>query len=282
MIRALAVLTLLLLAVPSSAGSPISVPTTCPIGGERFEYGSAASYSIFGYRADGKPFGSWEFPLELPVCPKNGLVMFDEFTPDELKLLASFIAEPGYRAISSETSYYRAWWLMKRLVRPADATAWMLVQASWQSDDDPARKARYQALYADEIRALSRGKDELGWLLLQGRAANALRELGRFDEAAKMLDGLPLDLLKADVPLGLTGEAQQAAIEDAERRRDFLGYFDSLNTLIAERNAASEPLRMMGKRDAAKACSNAAGLSDADKAYCATPEMKALRGAAPT
>lgn len=266
----------------AQAGSPISVPTTCPIGGEKFEYGSTASYSIFGYRADGKPFGSWDFPLELPVCPKNGLVVFDEFNPAELKLLAGLIANPDYRALSGETSYYRAWWLMKRLARPADVTAWMLVQASWQSDGDPARKARYQAAYVDEIRALPRDGDAVSWLLLQGRAANALRELGRFDEAAEMLERLPLDLLKGDVPVELTGEGQQKAIEQAERKRDFLGYFDTLKSLIAERNSASEPVRMMGKRDAARACANATGLSEADKAYCATPEMKAARDPAAT
>lgn len=266
----------------AQAGRPITVPTKCPIGGETFEYRSTASYSIFGYRADGKPFGSWDFPLELPVCP-NGLVMFDDFTPTDIRTLTALIDQPEYRALAAtETSYYRAWWLMKRLDRAPENTAWMLVQASWQSDDNAARKARYQALYADEIAKLPKGKDELSWLLLQGRAANALRELGRFDEATRMLEGLPLKLLEADVPVELSGEAQQAAIAHAERKRDFLVYFDNLKALIAERNSSAEPLRMMGKRAAAQACSSAAGLSEADKAYCATPEMKAAREPAPT
>ena len=30
-----------------------------------------------GQRPDGKPSGSWEFPLDLPRCPGNGLVIFD-------------------------------------------------------------------------------------------------------------------------------------------------------------------------------------------------------------
>lgn len=282
-----------LFAVPTRAGSPISVPATCPIGGKAFEYGATASYSIFGYRADGKPFGSWEFPLELPVCPDNGLVMFDEFTPAEVKTLTGLIAKPEYRALAAtETNYFRAWWLMKRLDRAADSTAWMLVQASWQSDDDAARKARYQTLYAEEIAKLPKGRDEVSWLLLQGRAANALRELGRFDEAAAMLSGLPLHILDVAVPAekvaGTTPSGLGRSIEnfadirEAQRKRGFLTYFSDLKALIAERNPGSEPVRMMRQRDAVQTCSNATGLSDADKAFCISPEMKALAKPAPT
>src|SRR5688572_24390460 len=84
--------------LPASAGFPVPQTVKCPIGGKSFNHTTTGSYSIWGYRPDGKPYGSWEFPMELPQCPGNGLVVFDEFSGDEADRLKTLVESPEYKA----------------------------------------------------------------------------------------------------------------------------------------------------------------------------------------
>lgn len=272
-------------AAPASAGFPIPQKVKCPVGGKSFTHTTTGSYSIWGYRPDGKPYGSWDFPLEIPKCPDNGLVVFDEFGKDEVERLEALVGSAEYKAIrNSETSYFLAAWLMERLGRPPIDTAWMIVQASWQADDRPELKKRYQEIYVDRIRKLPRAEG-IDWLAMQARAVNGLRELGRFDEAKALLGSLDLKPLDVPVPEEKTGAATPSGlgrsvlnddeIEEAKRKRAFLHQFGELGKLIEARNAASEPLPMLPMREAAGRCRESADtLSAADKAYCASDEMK--------
>lgn len=74
------VLLALALPTPTFAGFPVSQRMTCAIGGERFTFTTTPSYSIWGGRPDGRPFGSWHFPLDLPECPSNRLILYKDFT----------------------------------------------------------------------------------------------------------------------------------------------------------------------------------------------------------
>lgn len=266
----------------------------CPVGGKTFRYLSTASYSTWGYRLDGKPYGSWEFPNPLPVCPGNGLVIFDEFTQEQVAVLKDAIADPEYRAMADrETTYYQAHWLARKLGRDPFDTAWLLVQASWQADHDPALKARYQREYVEEIRAIPRPADTEVWTIMQLRAVNGLRELGRFDEALTHLQSLPLQQFDVPVPkeeiAGATPSGSGKAVTNweevraAERKRSFLRYAEQLRELIAEKNPASEPLRLMPLREAAFRCkSEAASLSGPDADFCASePVSKAMQDQQP-
>jgi len=279
-------------AFPASAGMPIPQTVKCPIGGKSFTHTTTASYSIWGYRPDGKPYGSWEFPLEMPKCPGNGLVVFDRFTKEEIERLETLVESAEYRAMrDKETSYFLAAWLMKGLGRPPINVAWVTVQASWQADGQPELKKRYQSLYVDQIRALARSGDGVDWLLMQARAVNGLRELGRFDEAKALLASL--DLTPLDVPVpeqkreavpGSIGRRilNYDEVKEAKRKRDFLNQFKELGALIEARNSASEPLHMIPMREAAERCrSGADSLSRPDKDYCASDDMKKfMEGAA--
>jgi hypothetical protein len=276
------------IATPAFAGMPVSQSAKCPVGGKTFTYVTTASYSTWGSRPDGKMYGSWEFPLALPICPDNGLVMFDAFSVDEVKQLKTILVQPEYRSIiGTETSYFRAYWLMKQLGRDPVMAAWVLVQASWQADDEPAKKARYQALYVEEIRKLEKRSDEVTWLIMQGRAVNGLRELGRFDEAATLLKNLPTKILDVQVPAenvsGTTpsGLGKQISnydeIREAKRKRSFLFFFKTMESLITNRNASSEPVQDIPGRIAAQKCKNLANTLPKDEQdYCATDEMKKL------
>ncbi|HET9637616.1 MAG TPA: hypothetical protein VFP12_00240 [Allosphingosinicella sp.] len=276
---------ILLPASAASAGMPVPATAKCPVGGKSFTWTTTASYSIWGYRPDGKPYGSWEFPLEMPKCPGNGLVIFDQFTREETERLKTLVESAEYRAMrNSETSYFLAAWLMKGLGRPPINVAWMTVQASWQADGRPELKKRYQALYVDRIRALARTGDGADWLLMQARAVNGLRELGRFDEAKALLASLDLKPLDVAIPEEKTGESTPSGlgrsvlnydeIQEAKRKRAFLDQFKELGVLIEARNADSEPLQMLPAREAAERCRNGDSLSQADKAYCASDDMK--------
>lgn len=277
-------------AAPAFAGMPVSQTAKCPIGGKSFSYTTTASYSIWGYRPDGKPYGSWEFPLELPKCPGNGLVMFDQFSKEELKRLEALVDSAEYRAMQGvETHYFLAAWLMKQLGRDPVNVAWMTVQASWQADGRPELKERYQRLYVDQIRALPKSGDGIDWLAMQGRAVNGLRELKRFDEAKSLLATLDLTPLDVPIPEQKTGATTSSGlgrqilnydeVQEAKRKRGFLNYFKQLGELIQARDSAAEPLRMIPGREAAGYCrSRQATLSPADKDYCASEEMRRFTG----
>ena len=67
------------------AATPYQADAVCPVGGEKFKYTSTGSWSTWGERPDGKPYGSWIFPSPLPECPGNKLVMYREFSPVEIE-----------------------------------------------------------------------------------------------------------------------------------------------------------------------------------------------------
>ena len=223
--------------------------------------------------------------MALPKCPDNGLVIFDDFKPEEVKRLAELIATDEYRALAaSETNYFLAAWLMERLGRPAIDVAWMVLQASWEADGQPELKKRYQSLYVEKIRALLK-EDGLTWLAMQGRAVNGLRELERFDEAKALLASLDLSPLDVPVPEEKKGAATPGGrghqvlnydeIEEARNKRGFLDYFSGLAKLVELRDSRSEPLRMIPARDAAERCKKGR-LSEDDRTYCGSAEMRAL------
>jgi hypothetical protein len=70
---------------------------TCPIGGKAFTFNTTSSHSSWGARPDGKPYGSWAFPLALPECPDNGLVLFKDYTPEEVAKLEPIVASEAYQ-----------------------------------------------------------------------------------------------------------------------------------------------------------------------------------------
>jgi hypothetical protein len=279
---------IVLAAASATAGMPYNEPMKCPIGGESFEHTTTASYTIFGQRPDGKPYGSWHFPLDLPRCPGNGLIVFDKFSAADLERLTPLIASAEYRAmLPVETDYFLAAWLMEKLGRDPLDVAWMVVQASWQADGKPALKTRYQSDYVERIRAVERKDDEFLWLVMQGRAVNGLRELGRFDEARTLLASLPVKSLDVAIPKerkdasaseGGDTVLNREEIDAAESKRSFFQYFGTLEDLIRRRIAASDPLQMMPKRDAAMKCREGrASLSREDRDYCASDAMKKFR-----
>lgn len=246
-------------AAPASAGKPVTETMTCPIGGGSFSFTTSASYSTYGERPDGKPYGSWTFPLALPECPANGLVLYKQYTPEEVAKLEPLVASEAYQALRKEdTPYYRAYWLMKAMGLGPERYLWALLQASWEAQDKPELRKRYLAELAEASAAVPARPEDLNWIGMEGRAINALRELGRFDEASARL---------AKVPLAGLNSAGDSA--DSKTRRGWYSFFTAMKPVIERKDSSIEPLDMLPRSVAFGRCLDQADkLGEADKAFC--------------
>jgi hypothetical protein len=247
----------------STPGTPQKIK--CPVGGETFTFTGYASYSRWGSLPDGQPVGSAPFPLTIPQCPGNGLPIFDSFDKATVDKLTPLVNGPEFRALvaGGETQRYLVYWLMTRLGRPDADRAWVLLNAGWEAKNrgDTARARRYAEEYVVAAGALS--GESLDVHGLKARRVNALRELGRFEEA---------ETARA----ALVGAATRG---DEEERREWAGwrnYLTDMAPVIARRDATRTPIDMLGARDQTFRCTDEAGdLSAFERDYCATPAMKA-------
>jgi len=249
---------------PPLHGGPAK--TTCPIGGETFEAWHAGSYSTYGARPDGRPYSYMSFPFPLPECPGNRLIVLGTYSPAELARLPAILAGAPYRRmIDRETSYYRAAWLATALGRGAVEALDLLLQATWQAKDEadhkPERRARtrrYQTEFAERVAALAPDTRAPDRVWLQMRAANALRELGRFREA---------ELMRR------RAEASWRESDDSEGWDAVLA---RLRVVIARRDGSSEPLDMIPESEAVRRCVDLADRGEAfDRRFCAQPAIAA-------
>lgn len=259
---------LLILGGSAQAGTPVRTKLTCPVGGERFVHTDTASYSTWGSRPDGKPYGSWTFPMPLPECPKNGLVVFKDFSAAEKRKLARLIASPEYLALrKTDTPHYRAAWLARALNPGAPDSTWLLQQAGWEADESPSLRARYLRELVAAAAVNPQPKDLMERLVLRTRVVNALRELGEFDKALAELRAISVP---ATVPLSPDDAEEGYTPEDAEENRQgLLQFMKGLEVVIARRDAAPEPLDLIPVRAAAFKCLDAAEAKQALDPLCA-------------
>lgn len=261
-----AFLAAIFLSGPAASSTPYIRTLTCPIGGEEFEHLETMSYSTEGSRPDGKPYGNWDFPIAFPVCPSNGLVVFKEFTSDEIAKLGPIIASQTYLAMRKvDTPYYRAAWL-KRQIEPGSDTIGLLIQAIWETDETPRLRARYLAELAESVSAEPPATISVEWFVEQARAINAMRELGRFDEALARLSALRMTALDATM---LEGSGTPA--EAMEEKRNALAYFDKLKVIIARKDASPEPLDWMPLTMAYHHCKGKRAQDPSG--FCTSPEF---------
>ena len=240
---------------------------TCPIGGERFTALKASHYSLFDARPDGRAQSSWIFPLPLPICPANGLVVLKQYTPAEVAVLTPLIASADYRRMMREdTSYYRAQWIASRIGMGETVALELLLTATWQAKpDDPgieggmpsaSRAAAYNREFAARVKALPPSTEPRIRLALTARAANALREVAAFAEA---------DAMRTTAVM-LAASAGQRGWDD---------YLTRLGAVIARRDASLDPIDMApAARMVARCIALPATAPTFDRAFCAAPERR--------
>jgi len=238
----------------------------CPIGGEKFESYVIGSYSSWGSRPDGRSYGT--LPI-MPVteCPSNGFILIgDTYSKEEIATLTALVSSAEYQAMrKTETAHFRAWQEMKAIGRAPAALAGKLLEASWETDDDAGRKARYQRLYVEAVDALPRpaaakegGEDRKDWFFLNLRAANAQRELGDFAGA-----GTRLDLLSQNLDYAGYGA------DEAEEKAGLEGFIAKLRRLVSENNGWFEPANLVPLDVAGKRCDMAEpALTPAEREVC--------------
>lgn len=237
------------------AGIPFTVEKVCPVGGEQFSHTETASYSTWGSRPDGKPYGSWIFPFPLPECPTNKLVLYRDFAEDELEKLAALIASPQYFALHEDTPYYRASWLAKRMdTKPEEQfnSLWLLMRAGWQADPMSERRARYLREFAKSAGAIALEVNNLDTLFLRFRAGNAWRELGEFERARTAISSLPK--MQLDVTVPDRDSASRKERDDAQAKRYLFEQIDPMLALIDAQNTSAEPITMIPEREAGLRC----------------------------
>jgi hypothetical protein len=250
---------------------------TCPIGGERFEAMVTGDYITLGSRPDGRAITFMFAPWPLPECPSNGLVVFREFTPEQIAALTPLIASPEYRRLVAEDStQYRAQWLATRIGIPEQEALWMLLRATWQVKPgrgaigqpmpSPAKAVQYQHEFVTRVRALPTNADDPSYIILFERAANAERELGHFENAATMLRRVRNWLEHSDPALWEEEESEP---------EDWLRDVAALQRVVARRDSSVEPLDMADEIDAAFICIEPTLPNTAfNRAYCARPGVR--------
>jgi hypothetical protein len=141
----------------------------------------------------------------------------------------------------------------------------VLQRAIWAADAKPELRARYLTEFAAETAKLPRKPEDVNWIGMEGRAVNALREIGRFDEASARLAKLPLSALAVTEPK-ITDRTPAA--DQARARRNWLSYLNGLKAVIARRDASAEPFDMLPRREWTGRCIDGKNLSEAQQAYC--------------
>jgi hypothetical protein len=272
----LAPLALALAASPSAAATPtVKRAMTCPVGGEAFDYQQPVSSAALGMRPDGKPYGTSAAPARLPECPGNGLVLYKDYTADEAKTLGPLVASEDYQALrKTDTQYYRAYWLMRQMGVGPEDYLWALLQAAWEAEAQPELRLRYLAELAEASAKVPPNPADMDWIGMEGRSIDALRELGRFDDAAARLAKVPVAKLDVKVPEG--AGASEAAVRDAKAKRGWFTFFEQLKAAIARKDSSIEPFDMIPRSIALGYCiDRAASLAEDQRAFC-TKEQPAV------
>lgn len=265
------------LAAPALASTYFTVEKICPVGGQKFKYQSLGSISTWGAFPDGMPIGSGMFPVQLPQCPGNGLVMFRDFDKAAVAKLTPYVGGTEYRELraAGETPYYLAYQTSRMLADPEPE--WLLLSASWEAKNageaESARAARYNAEFVDLVKQRAISATEFESIALRARAANALRELGRFDEA---------EALRASIVIA--PDAGGAGDDAAQNREGWSSYVAKLAAPIVRKDMTRAPLDMIGDNEAVFRCLGKEfaakyaepappPLTEFETQYCARPEL---------
>jgi hypothetical protein len=261
----------------AAAPAPVAQTIACPVGGTSFRYTPMRPGPAVGERPDGRPYAEGVFPLRLPECPDNGLVLYKEYSAEEVAKLEPLIASESYAALRKQDSqYYRAYWLMKEMGVEPQRYLLALLQASWEAEGKPELRTRYLAELAAESEKVGARPTDLNWIGMEARAVNALRELGRFDEAAARLAKVPLAALEVPMPTGAA--ATKEAVAKARVRRGWLNLLNGLKAAIEAKDSTMEPLTLLPRTVAFARCLDRQDvLSAADKGFC-EKESAAVEG----
>lgn len=232
---------------------------TCPLGGKPFDQ----DVGYFAFPLVTLPDGSWlgdnMIDAQIPVCPDNGLVLlpdyvastaqgqfriaFHVYTPAELARLPALIADPAYAAHKAEGRHAAAWWLATQLGRPAFDRYALLQRATWAATPAPLRHQLVERLAAEGPALIDAADVPEGRRrVMRYDIVNALRELGRFDEALALLEKVE----RAGTPV--------AAPVDPDSMFGPPALAPDMRRAIAERDDGRFPIELLNPRMVGEIC----------------------------
>ena len=291
-LKAIVVLSAFAIALPAAA-APEKPETfdvrsfTCPLGGEQLSQDVGYSAYPLLTLPDGSWLGDFAIGAQVPVCPGNGLVLIPKYdpyvadgdpgakfaypgySPAELARLPALVASEEYRALKADGPYLQAWWLATKLGRPAYGRFNLLQRATWATRD-PAQRRRLVERFVAEAPALidaAQAPPEVR-LFLKTYVVNAMRELGRFDEAQALLGGLFRQSATVPGYEVANSEMQQLPIKLAIAERDD-GWFA----------AEMVPRKLFGRLCSGELAAGYGPLKSATKAGCKLREEREAREA---
>jgi hypothetical protein len=170
-------------------GTPIKVNKICPVGGEEFTVTGTASCTTMGRTMSFRPYTSCDFITRLPVCPSNGLPMYQEFTQDQIVKLTSLIATPDYAALRELPPWQRAYGIANYLGQAGSSAAFgILLSAMWfETVPFFESKSTLDQFLAEAELELERAP-EANKPIFNAILAYALASAGRIKESDERLD----------------------------------------------------------------------------------------------
>jgi hypothetical protein len=106
----------------------------CPLDGLKFTQSLPMSGTAFGMMLDFRQTGAIASPWPQAECPKDGLVLYKEFTSEEVRILAAYVPSAEYQALRQrQAQYWRIAHLQKALGAPPAERAPTLLKATWEA-----------------------------------------------------------------------------------------------------------------------------------------------------
>jgi len=171
------------------AGIPTDRTVICPVGGEEFTVTSTLSCSVQGRTMSFRPQTSCDFVTRLPVCPGNGLPIYQEFSEGQISELESFLVTQEYASLLTLPPWQRAYGISQHLGEAGTGTAFnLLLNAMWyETDEFLASDVALDQFLTESEDEFQRVPDE-SKPFLDAIIAYTLSMAGRMEEADVRLD----------------------------------------------------------------------------------------------
>ncbi|MCP4817918.1 MAG: hypothetical protein GY883_01935 [Shimia sp.] len=147
----------LLTTAPALAGTPVSKPMTCPVGGETFEITTPSSCSTMGRTMSFRPMTTCDWQTHMPTCPSNGLPIYRNFSPDDIARLEQHLTSAKWAEDRKLRPIQRAYALADHMGDTAAPYGFfMLLNAMWYETrtffENEAQKQAFFAAAEQEIK----------------------------------------------------------------------------------------------------------------------------------
>jgi hypothetical protein len=170
------------------AGIPVDETVVCPVGGEEFTVTATLSCSTFGRTMSFRQETSCDFVTRLPLCPSNGLPVYQEYSDAQIAELTSLMETPRYTALRLLPPWQRAYGISVHLGQSETETSFRLLLSALWFETEPffeSLVALDQLIYEAEFE-LERAPEEAR-PFLNAILAYALAYAGRVEESDQRL-----------------------------------------------------------------------------------------------